>query len=508
MSFLRSFLVLSAVSLIAALVLLAAGFVMENRGGYLGGYAALSVDVSVEDKTVLERLDAGSGYFGGSPVSASSQWVALDDFGSMETVFLDNLFSRITTFDPRNDGYAEKLKDFFIQDGKRFIFIPLKTGYSGSSGLDKQFVSLMGGIPFSVDYYGIGKPYKLFFITYAAASFILLIICYVKKNVRAATAGIVSLLPGFSSFAFFGAPGIACAAMLLGLFIILREPLNELLTKLVSGEGAGRAGKIKKTIEQYKLYWYSLPVFGAAVTFIVVFSELKLFFVISAFFAAAAVSFFSDRVLSQSVERHRRFTPVLIVKRKFPDFDFSIYMAPFAAAVLFVMILAPHTSAAVVSGGKFSSLIEEKDYYAHLDFQASFSTRQLGMIETSYPGFIIDKDGLPSPDINGGINSTVLIENFPPFPLKHLMAFLGGVNSGSRIGTGETAGEIGEYLSMLILLIFIIPGILLMGKLNFSPKGSFSGLKRAAGKLRWADKNRKNTLLLKGKNLMNLRKDA
>jgi len=61
---------------------------------------------------------------------------------------------------------------------------------------------------------------------------------------------------------------------------------------------------------------------------------------------------------------------------------------------------------------------------------------------------------------------------------------------------------------MLILLIFIIPGILLMGKLNFSPKGSFSGLKRAAGKLRWADKNRKNTLLLKGKNLMNLRKDA
>jgi len=505
MFFFRSFLLLSITSLLAALLLFAAGSVMGNSG-YSGGYAVLSVDASVEDRTILEHLNSGSAFFGGSPLSASSQWVALDNFGALEVVSLDAVSSRLASFDPRNDGYAGKLKDFFLHDDKRFVFIPLKSGSSASSAVDKQLKSLMGDIPFSVDYFSFERPYILFFAAYAAASLALLVICYVKKNARNAAAGIIVLLPVFSSFVFFGASGIVCAALLLGLFVILREPLNVLFTKLITGEGAGEI--VKNVIEPYKLYWLSLLVFAAAAALTAIVSELKLLFVIMAFAAAVLVSFFSDWI-SHSSDRRRRFTPVMIIRRKFPEFDFSAYMAPFACAALLVMILSPHIAGAFVSDGKFNNIIEEKDYYAHLEFQASFSMRQLGMGDAFYPSFFLDEDGLPSPEKNSGVFSSAQIEDFPPFPLKDIMDFLKSVNNGSRIKTGGAVSrEIGEYLSMLILLLFIIPGFLFKGKIKFPSKENLSGFKRFSGKFLWADKKRKNTLLYKSNNNLNLRKDA
>jgi len=507
MSFFRSFVFLGFISLIASLALFAAGSVMRNSG-YRGGYAVLSVDASVDDRSILERLNAGNVYFGGSPLSESLQWVALDDFGALEIVSLDAVSTRLASFDPRNDGYAGKLKDFFLHDDKRFVFIPLKSSSSALS-LDKRFNSLMGNIPFSVDYFNFEKPFILFFSAYAVASLALLVICYVKKNARNVNAFIIALLPVFSSFAFFGAPGIACAALLLGLFVILREPLNIFFTKFVSGKNADKTEIVKNVLEPYKLFWLSLPVFLTASVFIAIVSELKLLFVLFAFITAVAVSFFSDRILSQSSDRRRRFTPVMIIRRKFPEFDFSAYMAPFACAALLVIILSVYISGAFISDKKFNNIIEEKDYYDHLNFQASFSTRQLGMGDAIYPGYILDKDGLPSPDRSDGVISSVQIEDFPPFPLKDIMDFLNNVNNGNRVKTGGVADrDSGEYLSMLILLLFIIPGFLFKGKFNFPSKENLGGFKRFSGKFLWADKKRKNTLLYKGKNNLNLRKDA
>jgi len=506
MSFFRSFIFLIFISLFSALVLFVTGFVMRNSR-YRGGYAVLSVDAAVEDRTILERLDAGSVFFGGSPLSESSQWVALDDFGSMEIVSLDTISTRLASFDPRNDGYAGKLKDFFLHDDKRFVFIPLKSSSSALS-LDKRFSSLMGNIPFSVDYFNFEKPYILFFSAYAAASLALMVICYVKKNARNVNALIIALLPVFSSFAFFGAAGIACAALLLGLFVIIREPLNVFFAKHVSRESAGKFELVKNVIEPYKLYWLSLPVFLAAIVFIAIISELKLLFVILAFIAAIFISFFSDWI-SQSSDMRVRFTPILIIRRKFPDFDFSAYMAPFACAALLVMILSVYISGSFVSDKKFDNLIKEEDYYGHLNFQAYFSTRQLGNGDAFYSGFFIDKDGLPSPNNDETMLSSIKIEDFPAFPLKDLMDFLNNANNREKIKIGGAADrEIGDYFSILILLFFVIPGFLLKRKINFPTKENFSVFKRSSGKFQWADKNRKNTLLYKGKNNLNLRKDA
>ena len=511
MSFFRSLLLLCLVSLFTALGLLAVGSAV-GYGEYRGGYAVISSGVSVEDRAIRELLDAGKNNFAGSPVSESSQWVILDEFGSLEVIPLDKYSARLSSFDPRNDGYAGKLKNVFVRDDRRFVYIPLKTDNASPSLLNKQFKDLLGDIPFSVDYFGIGQPLSLFFITFAAASLALLIICYAKKNIHPGAANIIALLPALSSLAFFGAPGIASAALFLGLAVMLREPLNELvmLLRLPSDGSAQRLKLIyKNAVEPYWLYWFSLPLFAAVMGVLVFFTELKLLFVLLVFAVVCIVFFFSIRTLSLLGGKHRRFTPVLIIRRKFVDFSFSMYMLPFTAAAFLIVLLTPYMSGAVISDSKFDALIDEGDYYAHLTYQAAFSMRQLGKSDAGYPSYILDEDGLPSPVMNSGAVPVIKIDEYPPFPLKHLMEFFNSVNASVKMdGAGNNdKGGIAGNLPLLLLLLFIFPGFFLNGKISFPSKDNFAGLKRFSGKLRRTDIRRK-TLLYKNKNNLRILKDA
>jgi hypothetical protein len=518
MSFFRSLLFLCLVSLFAAAFLLFLGSVSGN-GGYRGGYAVLSAGDSLDDRNIRSLLDAGKN-FAGSPVSESSQWVIIDEFGSLETVPLDKFSARINSFDPRNDGYAEKLKNVFVRDGKRFFYIPLKAGNSVPSRLDRQFKELLGDISFSVEYFGIGKPFLLFFIAYAAACAALIVICYAKKFPHTGYAFIIALSPVLSCLAFFGSAGIACAALFLGIFFMLREPFNELVTLFFLKERFDKKKNliIKNAVEPYRIYWLFLPVFAAALGLIAFFSRLNVFFLLAVFIASCALYFLSARTLSFLGGKHTRFTPVQILRRRFVDFSFSTYMLPHIAAAFLVMFISPYMGGALVSDGEFSAFVEEKDYYAHLAFQSSFSTRQLGESGAAYPGFILDKDGLPSVDT---AKSAALVnikpEQFPPFPLKNLMDFLAGVNNGGKMKrTGR--GAIAEELSLLVLLVFVFPGLLLNGKISFPQRGQFSDFSRFTGKFfsqkqRWkigtgTDKTRKKVLLYNSGNDLQLRKDA
>ena len=509
MSFFRSLFLLCLISLAAAPGLLFLGSTM-GYGEYKGGYAVLSFDVSVEDRTLRELLEAGDSNFAGSPVSESSQWVALDVFDSMEIIPLDKYSVRLSSFDPRNDGYAGKLENIFVLDGKRFVYIPLKAGNWVAAFMDKQFKELLGDIPFSVDYFGIGKPLFFFFVIFAAASLALLIICCAKKNIYPGAAGIIALLPALSSLAFFGAAGIAACALFLGLAVMLVEPVNEFIMafRLPSAGAAKRLKLIyKNAVKPYRLYWFLLPLFAAAMGALVFLTELKLFFVLLVSVIVCVVFFLSIRTFSLLGGKHRRFTPVLIIRRRFLDFAFSVYMLPFTIAAFLVMLLTPYMPGAFVSGAKFDHIIDEQDYYAHLAYQASFSMRQLGKSGAVYPSYMFDEDGLPSPDANSGEITVFNIDEFPPFPLKHLMEFFNSVNnSGKMDDTGNTGG-IKESMYLLILLLFILPGLFLNEKISFSPNGQFAGLKRFPVKLR-RDINWRKTSLYKNKNAMQVRKDA
>jgi hypothetical protein len=511
MSFIRSFLLVSLVSLLAASGLLVLGSAM-GYDEFRGGYAVMSADASVDDRTLLSLLESGGNNFGGSPVCESSQWVMLDEFDSIKAIPLDSYFSRVASFDPRNDGYAGKLRDVFIRDGRRFVYIPLKAGNWNSALLDKQFKDMLGDIFVSIEYYGAGRPLKLFFIAYAAASVFLLVICFLKRKSNPGSANIIVLVPIFSSLAFFGASGIAAAALLFALFILLKEPLNDLaaLTGSLLKKSANKFKLIQKeVILPYRFYWLFMPVFALAFAGIVFFSQLKLLFLLAVFAAASAVFFFSLKILSLSGGMHRRFTPVLIMRRCFPEFAFSFYMLPFAAAAFITLFLMPFFSGSYVSNGEFDALITEQDYYDHLAYQASFSTRQIGASSSAYPAFFFDADGLPSMNMNPGVKQTVNVGDFPPFPLKHLVDFFHSVDSGGKTAAGPGGGaRLTEILTLLVLLLFIFPGFFIRKKYDYPPKINFPGLKRFSAKLRLKGINWNKTLVYNDRNALRLRKDA
>ncbi|MCL1958030.1 MAG: hypothetical protein FWF68_00360 [Spirochaetes bacterium] len=505
MSIVRSFLLLTLVSVTAAAGL----FFLGLKTGYeefRGGYAVLAADDTIEDRTILALLDGAAENFGGIPVSEAAQWVMLDEFDSLQKIPLSEYSSRVFYFDPRNDGYAEKIKKVFLHDGKRFVYIPLDSNKWNSSLLDKKINYLFEDIPFSVEYYGIGKPIYFFFVIYAIASLCLLAICYVKRKIWCGTLLIIPLLPVFSPLAFFGAPGIACAALLLGLFFMFREPLNDFI--ILCGMKTQKIKLFyKEILKPYRMNFLFLPLFAAALTVIVVFSQLKLLFLTAFFIAAIFVFFLFSKTIFIMSGGRKRFNPVLIIRNRLPDFSFSVFMMPFAAAVFCAMFFSPFMSGSYVSNGQFDTIINEQDYYAHLIYQASFSTRQLGTSVYDFPDFIYDNDGLPSINKMSDIRELINLDDFPPFPLKNLMDFFNEVNRGGKTSDVESTSGFTEKLSLLILLLFILPCLIIKRKDSYKEKAKFSGNKNNAGIKRFTGFNRNKSNVYK-KDELRIRKDA
>jgi hypothetical protein len=502
MSFYRSFLILSLACLFSAAGLLLWGSV-GNFNNYNGGYAALAFDAAVEDKLIRARLNTDNMEPAKPFFSESSQWVMLNEFDSLAMIPLDEYQKRIETFDPRNDGYAEKLKKVFVRDGKRFVYMPFGAGNSAPSSLERQIAGLFGDVSFTVKYYGVGRPLKLFFLLFAAASASLLAICYVQKEKRQGATLIIPLLPALASLAFFGACGIMAASLLLGSAVLLIAPLKELFKTLrLQAKGAQmRKTLIKKVLRPYMMSWLVLSLLASALAAAVFFSRLTALFTAAVSIVVCALLGFSIVTFSQWRSRRVRFAPVMIINRNYPDFAFSAYMLPFAFAALAAALFAPSMPGAAVSNEEFDNIINEKEYYEHLAFQASFSARQLGKTDYGYPGYILDNDGFPSPDNVTSADFPLQFDVFPSFPLKDLMEILNG-----KI-PGRGAGEGVENFSLLILLVFIIPGFFLKDKIFFSRTSRFSSMKKKEKPAR-ADIDRKKALLYNSRNTLRFVKDA
>jgi hypothetical protein len=507
MSFFRSVMLASLVSLLAALCLLFLGSVMGYEE-FRGGYALLVTDDSIEDRVIRSHLESGEIFFGGSPVSESSQWVLLDEFDSIKRIPLDQYFSRIFSFDPRNDGYAYKLKEVFVKDGKRFIYVPLFAGRWKTNFLDNKFNELLKDIPFSVEYFGIGRPLALFFIVYIIASVILLVLCYAKRKIHRNIVNIIPMIPVLSSLGFFGAAGIGSAALLFGLFILLKEPLNELVNPTQLNKDTQKLKTVyKEIIAPFKYYWLFIPVFAAALSILVIFSQLKVLFLIAVSAASFAVFFFSLKIVSFSGIEHKRFNPVLINRKRFPEFVFPMYILPFVAGAFFIMFFAPNMSGSYSTGRRFDVMISEQDYYEHLTYQASFSTRQLGTSSADFPTFSYNTDGLVSMN-KMVVSQSIKISDYPGFPLKHLMEFFDNVNKGEIVDSGKSTGRIQENLSLLVLLLFMAAGLFLRRKNESSGSDVSGSIKENSGKSRSMGINRNNKLLYNNKNMLRSRKDA
>jgi hypothetical protein len=442
MSFARSVPLLALCSLLAGTALCGLAWKGEIAG-FRGGYAVLATDEAVPDRTVRELLAPLEGDFAGAPVSESSQWALLDEFGALARIPLDEYRARVSPFDPRNDGYAEKARSFFVRDGKRFVFIPLGSLARSGKTLEGTIAAALGAVPFSVEYLGFARPLGLYALLFALASVPLFLPIRRRRQRRAEWA--LPGLPALAAFASGGAAGFALAALLLGLSALLYEPLAERCRP------RRRAGGL----DTFRAHWLLSPFFLAGYALVARYSGFSPPLALGVFAAYTGIYLFSVKTFSlPRAGDHIRFAPVLIARPALPA-GFSsagktaLPMLPFALAGLLAAL--PAARAGAVRFGSASAaftappLLTEADYRTHAALQASFSLRPLGREAAGdrgpYPAYELGPDGLlspvsqPPPAPSAGAQEA-------PFPLKHLMDFLsaGGTPDGRAAAAKRSHG--------------------------------------------------------------------
>jgi hypothetical protein len=369
-------------------------------------------------------------------VSESSQWVLLDGFGGLERIPLDEYKNRLEPRDPRNDGYAEKLRSFFVREGKRLFFIPL----SGSGPAEKRISALLGDLPFSLEYPGAGTPLLLCLLLFCCAAFGALYFAGPAPPV------LPCIPPGLGR-AFLGFPGIVLGALPAGLALLLRKPFTELCALFRAGPSnpPERGRRIPGDIFRlWKHHWLLVPVFAAAYGLLAFFSasgiragQRGLFFLFAGgvFFAHPGLLFFSLTVFSRrgDTRGHVRFSPLPIMNESLRVSAFSRVALPYGLAALLLLLLNPFPAPLESSpAGNGGFPVNEADYLSHVEFQRGFSFRSLesdggaGRDGQSYPGFVMGGDGLVhlagSPRPGDGPAPERDLE-IPPFPLKKLTDF-------------------------------------------------------------------------------------
>jgi hypothetical protein len=440
----------------------ALGVYLMPAEGARGSYAALVCSEAVPDREIRERLE-GQGFTG--LVSESGQWVLLDCFGSVEQIALDEYRSRILPFDPRNDGYAEKLRSLFVQGDKRFIYIPLDSPKPGQAEIEQRVASALGDIPYTYKYayarrFGTGRPALLFFILFFLAAIAFFTVRPLRRALRPHAASLIPCLPALAPLAPGGAAGFALASLLAGCAIIIAGPCFERFTM---PQRRGLPPLLCWLLPPFLLVCYGFLAFFSDMSSVFALLVLIFFGGILAF-SMWSTSISGDRALDSLFTRrrkfqHQRFSPVLILKPLSFNFAFSWAMLPFAAVSLILTcagIIYSLSGPAVSSVLPSAGAVTEADYNAHCLFQSTFSQRSLHTIRAADTMGLYElaPDGLPDP-IPGSNETEPPIAAVPPFPLGDLLGQLNISGSGKAVAY--------ELLSVLLPLFFILP-ILFQGR--------------------------------------------
>ncbi|GHV43609.1 hypothetical protein AGMMS49546_25700 [Spirochaetia bacterium] len=478
-------LILIPCSLAAAALLLALGFVFTppgEAGAYVftpqAAYAELRTDESAPDREITDALSILSG---GQVLSESSQWVFLDDFGELRQIPLDEYDQRLESFDPRNDGYAERVRSFFVRDGKRFFFIPLNRNFKGNRGFEKDIgvvlERLQPGLSWSLESRSRSRPQPLglYLVLFVAAAITGLF--FVKPRLLGA-----ALFPVLGGLCLRGAPGFALAAILCLLGGLLLEPVRELCYSL--GEGKSRSGPrlrqgesrsrlLRNSFGPYRFSWAAFPVLLALYGLAAFAGRVPLVLgtLSFLFFALIFFFFFVAEARRARAGDHIPFIPVLILTPSVKKFNFPQFMLPFAlascAALLFsvflggfsglpgILALSGPEGGVPVTGTP--PLIIPAEYQYHVEYQRDFSLLPLGwngFDEAAYFHYDVDKDGLiGKARAEAGPGGTS--RGIPPFPLESLMDFLGKPDSAA----GRRGMGLFELVPVLLVLLLSIPAL-------------------------------------------------
>jgi hypothetical protein len=437
--------------------------------GERGGYAALECDGTVPDRAIRERLDV-HGFSG--IISESSQRVLLDSFGSIEPIPLDEYETRVLPFDPRNDGYAEKLRSLFVQDDRRFMYIPLGFPSVNAAGLEKRIALALEDIPYIV--YHARPPITPVFslVLFCLAAGALGFVRPVRLALPPHTACLVSCFPALAPLSLGGAAGFSLASLLAGCAVLIIGPWHDRFSRL-------RQLYRQQTPLLIKLL---LPLLVICYGFIAFFSDLSPLFAALVFGFFGGILWFSvwsaagDGVAGTawndflSRQRgHQRFVPVPILSPRISNRRFAWVMLPFAAmafALAFADITTPVPAQAAFSFLPPPDAVTEEDYRRHYQFQSTFSLRTLHepFADGGMALYEFSPDGLLAQMVNGdsfiqkGFAAAPFPENAPVFPLTELLACLNTAEYGSR--------TVYALLTPLIPLFIIFPALVRKQKIS------------------------------------------
>jgi len=401
---------------------------LRTDGGAPGvGYAALVCGDSYSDLEIRGRLD-GRGLSG--LVSESDQWVLLDCFGGVEKIPLVEYPQRLLPFDPRNDGYAEKLRSLFVRDGKRFVYIPL--GTNSLERMETEIAQALNGISYSLEY-NKPPPKRDFLLPLTAFSLTACAFFVIPALRRRLNAGLLPCLPALSPLALGLAPGFSLVSLLAGFAALLAQPGR----KAAFSSGLQSGPLMRDLPELFTAKWFLAAALIACYGFFSFFSGLPVllaFFVLAAFCcllpsairsgggamaggamnggASSGGKIFRKITVKKMPARSRRFIPVEIISRRSNEnYSFFPVMLPFAVMALAlafagyarqqppslpVMNISPLPFTAQPAMAPPPGAVTEADFQEHFLFQSSFSLRALGKINEGGGRPVIAAYGLSS----------------------------------------------------------------------------------------------------------------
>jgi hypothetical protein len=341
--------------------------------------------------------------------------VFLDDFGKLEQVPLDRYWERVEPFDPRNDGYAERLQSFFVFKGERRIFIGLP---GAPLDLEGRVKAALGDIRYSLSVPAPRRSYLAPALLFVAAAALTLLL---SRDIPLT----LFFLPLWAPLAGLGAAGFALMSVLAGLFRILREPAREYFVSRRYGSAGG-------TVPPAADFWVFSGLFLAAAALLAVFGGFPLPVVPAALLLLPVVlccSLWSESCRGAR-EGHIRFKPVQIAPFARRPGAYSPVMVPFVLAALALLLLPmvfPSAGRSVGNpawtGWKSPLELNADHYREHAAFQQAFSCAPLGGGESLYLRYSLAGDGL----IDGNGSGEAALgerEAIPPFPLDPLIDFL------------------------------------------------------------------------------------
>ncbi|MDR1147241.1 MAG: hypothetical protein LBK66_01270 [Spirochaetaceae bacterium] len=479
--------------LIPALILLLAGKPKTARAAAAGDYITLITGGQIQDSVVAAKLDAAGIK---NVLSESSQWFFVNDFSELRRVPLDQFNDFMLESDPRNDGYAEKLKKFFMRDGSRYFYIPRRSIHSSNPAvIERRIIDALDGIPYRDITFNAYTARNISgaFIFIAATLFSLVLSVYAAKPFASRRAAIkpllktAVLLPACALFAASGPAGFALAAILLTLFFMFRAPLKSLFIKLRLAHEAVFSGLCFRLVKQYifkekKLPFIILALFAA----VCISGGVNIFYALLAalLFCLSAASFIYLETSPRGAAAHIRFVPIAI--RTGTKLRLPLTALPFTLASIFSLAIPlfaqPRIQVLGTKAKNEAPLISVKDYQYHINFQKNFAFIKLdngnstaaasagavisGAVNggaVPYLNFELGPDGLLH-IIDGGPSANNMLDgsadDIPPFPLENLLNFLNSAESNAEnAGKNFTPAvfDIRGLIAIVIALAVYIP---------------------------------------------------